>query len=84
MKGIVRSMTGFGRDESESLGRRYTVEIKTVNHRFLDVNIKMPKVISKFEAMFRHDAFAKVAAVSSYAGRLLNATVLISQSSVIW
>lgn len=53
MEGIVRSMTGFGRGENEVNGRRYAVEVKTVNHRFLDVNIKMPKVISKFDSSIR-------------------------------
>ncbi len=51
--GIVRSMTGFGRGEAENDGRRYTVEIKSVNHRFLDISIKMPKVLSKFESSVR-------------------------------
>lgn len=46
-------MTGFGRGENEVNGRRYAVEVKTVNHRFLDVNIKMPKVISKFDSSIR-------------------------------
>jgi len=46
-------MTGFGRGENECNGRRYAVEVKTVNHRFLDVNIKMPKVISKFDSSIR-------------------------------
>lgn len=52
--GIVRSMTGFGRAEAENEGRRYTVEIRSVNHRFLDVSIKMPKVLSKFESSVRN------------------------------
>lgn len=51
--GILRSMTGFGRSEAEINGRRYSVEIKSVNHRFLDINIKMPKVLSMFESSVR-------------------------------
>lgn len=39
------SMTGFGRSKSEDNGRRLTVEIKSVNHRFLDINIKMPRTL---------------------------------------
>ena len=50
---IVRSMTGFGRSEKETEGRRYSVEIKSVNHRFLDISIKMPKALSKFESSIR-------------------------------
>ena len=52
--GIVRSMTGFGRGEAENEGRRYTVEVRSVNHRFLDISIKMPKVLSKFESSVRN------------------------------
>jgi len=51
--GTARSMTGFGRSEAEKDGRRYTVEVRTVNHRFLDISIKMPKILSKFEASVR-------------------------------
>jgi len=51
--GSVRSMTGFGRSEAETDGRRYTVEVRTVNHRFLDISIKMPKLLSQFESSIR-------------------------------
>ncbi len=51
---MILSMTGFGRGEAEYEGRRYTAEIKTVNHRFLDVSIKMPKSLSKFEGRIRN------------------------------
>ena len=51
--GTARSMTGFGRSKAEIDGRRYTVEVRTVNHRFLDISIKMPKILSKFEASVR-------------------------------
>ncbi len=51
---MISSMTGFGRSEAEYDGRRYTAEVKTVNHRFLDVSIKMPRVLSKFESRVRN------------------------------
>ena len=38
-----KSMTGFGRGEAEAKGRRWTVEIRCVNHRYLDLKIKLPK-----------------------------------------
>lgn len=41
----MHSMTGFGRSKSEDGGRRLTVEIKSVNHRFLDINIRMPRTL---------------------------------------
>lgn len=46
-------MTGFGRNEVSEEKRKITVEIKSVNHRYLDVNIKMPKKLSFFEAAIR-------------------------------
>ncbi len=50
---MIRSMTGFGRSEIHEDDRRYTVEIKTVNHRYLEANIKMPKALSMFESSIR-------------------------------
>ena len=40
---MVKSMTGFGRCEAADERRRISVEMKSVNHRYLDMNIKMPK-----------------------------------------
>ncbi len=50
---MIKSMTGFGRNEVSEEKRKITVEIKSVNHRYLDVNIKMPKKLSFFEATIR-------------------------------
>lgn len=38
-----RSMTGFGRGDVESAGQSWTVEVKSVNHRFLDIKVKAPR-----------------------------------------
>ena len=46
---MIRSMTGYGRGKYEKDGRNYTVDIKTVNHRYLDINIKLPRQISYLE-----------------------------------
>lgn len=46
-------MTGFGRCELSDENRKITVELKSVNHRYLDVNIKMPKKLNFFEAGIR-------------------------------
>lgn len=51
---MIKSMTGFGRSEVSSGSRKFTVEMKTVNHRYLDVNIKMPKKLNFFEASIRN------------------------------
>ncbi len=50
---MVRSMTGFGRYELHSGDRKVTVEIKSVNHRYLDVSIRMPKRLGQFESAIR-------------------------------
>ena len=51
---MIKSMTGFGRSEIAEDNRKFTVEIKTVNHRYLDVNIKMPKKLNFFESSIRN------------------------------
>lgn len=51
---MIKSMTGFGRSEVAEDNRKFTVEIKTVNHRYLDVNIKMPKKLNFFESSIRN------------------------------
>lgn len=50
---MIKSMTGFGRQEVTEGNRKFTVEIKSVNHRYLDVNIKMPKKLNFFESSIR-------------------------------
>lgn len=39
----MRSMTGFGRAQAEQDGRKITIEIRAVNHRFLDINTRIPR-----------------------------------------
>ena len=51
---MIKSMTGFGRYEYVDEKRKFTVEIKSVNHRYLDVNIKMPKKLNFFESSIRN------------------------------
>lgn len=50
---MIKSMTGFGRCEVSENDRKFTVEMKSVNHRYLDVNIKMPKKLNFFESSIR-------------------------------
>lgn len=52
---MIKSMTGFGRCEVQEAERKITVEMKSVNHRYLDVNIKMPKKLIFFEAAIRSE-----------------------------
>ena len=50
---MIKSMTGFGRCGIQKGSRKYTVELKSVNHRYLDVNIRMPKKLNFFETAIR-------------------------------
>ena len=59
---MIKSMTGFGRCEIQKEARKFTVELKSVNHRYLDVNIRMPKKLNFFETSIR-------ALLKSYANR---------------
>ncbi len=49
----MKSMTGFGRFEIQNEQYRFTVEMKSVNHRYLDFNFKIPKKLSLFESAVR-------------------------------
>ncbi|QEK11990.1 YicC family protein [Crassaminicella thermophila] len=40
---MIRSMTGFGRGEAKDLERQFLVEVKSVNHRYNDIVVRMPK-----------------------------------------
>ena len=50
---MIKSMTGFGRCEAVTDECKISVEIKAVNHRYLDLSIKMPKKFNYFEAAMR-------------------------------
>lgn len=46
---MIKSMTGYGRGTYENDGRLYTVEIKTINHRYNDITVKLPRYLSFLE-----------------------------------
>lgn len=51
---MVKSMTGFGRaTSSEGNSRSFSIELKSVNHRYLDLNVRMPKSIISLEEKIR-------------------------------
>ena len=50
---MIKSMTGFGRGESVSEDCKVTVEIKAVNHRYCDLNMKLPRKLNYLEADIR-------------------------------
>lgn len=51
---MIRSMTGFGRSEFIKDNKKFTVEIKSVNHRYLDTSVKMPKKFNFYDAFIRN------------------------------
>jgi uncharacterized protein (TIGR00255 family) len=51
---MIKSMTGFGRSEISNEERKITVEMKSVNHRYCDISIKLPKKLNFFEAGIRN------------------------------
>lgn len=50
---MIKSMTGFGRGEYGVEGKRYLVEIKSINHRFTDISIRMPRSFNFLEDKIR-------------------------------
>ena len=50
---MIRSITGFGRGEYENEGRKYLVEIKAVNHKYSDINIRLPRFFNNMEDSIR-------------------------------
>ena len=57
---MIRSMTGYGRGKYEIDSREYTVEIKSVNNRYCDVSIKLPRSISYLEEKIKKEITSRV------------------------
>ena len=52
---MMKSMTGFGRGEFSSDSLKFTVEMKSVNHRYLDANIRIPKEYAYLDTSIRSE-----------------------------
>ena len=50
---MIKSMTGFGRYEAVKDKMKITVEMRAVNHRYLDISVRIPKKLSNFESAIR-------------------------------
>ena len=50
---MLKSMTGFGRGEGDTTLGRLLVESRSVNHRYCDINIKLPKRLTSFETRIK-------------------------------
>ena len=57
----MKSMTGFGKSKLEINGRVYNIEIKSVNHRYCDVNVRLPRSISCYENEIKKEVSNRVA-----------------------
>lgn len=57
---MIKSMTGYGKGTLTKNQKEYQVEIKSVNHRYLDISVKMPKVLSYLEETVKKEIATKV------------------------
>lgn len=57
---MIRSMTGYGRYEAENEESRLVVEIKSVNHRYCDISIRLPKILNPYENLIRKQLKEKI------------------------
>ena len=57
---MIKSMTGYGKSNLSKDLREYQIEIKSVNHRYLDISVKMPKAISYLEDVIKKEVAKKI------------------------
>ena len=57
---MIKSMTGYGKSSLSINSREYQTEIKTVNHKYIDINIKIPRTISYLEEDIRRYISSKL------------------------
>lgn len=72
---MIKSMTGFGRGTMDEEGIGFVIEIKSVNHRYLDLNIKMPRSLNSLE-----DKIRKIMALKVSRGKI---DVFITQNKAL-
>ena len=57
---MIKSMTGYGKDSLTQNSREYQIEIKSVNHRYLDISIRMPKQLTYLEEEIKKEISSKI------------------------
>lgn len=57
---MIKSMTGYGRAKLSKEDREYQIEIKSVNHRYLDISVRIPKQLSYLEEIIKKEIAKKV------------------------
>ena len=74
---MLRSMTGYGRAKYEKEGREYQVEIKSVNHKYIDLNVKIP-----YQLSFLEENIKKLVVEKVKRGKIDIAITFLNQSSL--
>lgn len=57
---MIKSMTGYGKANKTFDLKEYQVEIKSVNHRYLDISIKIPRILSYLEEEVKREISSKI------------------------
>lgn len=57
---MIKSMTGYGKAVLSNEQREYQIEIKSVNHRYLDISVKLPRILSYIEEPIKKEIASKV------------------------
>ena len=57
---MIKSMTGYGKSSLSINNREYQIEMKSVNHRYLDISVKMPRTLSYLEEEIKKEVSSKV------------------------
>lgn len=57
---MIKSMTGFGKSSLINENREYQIEIKSVNHKYLDITVKMPRILSYLEETIKKEISSKI------------------------
>jgi uncharacterized protein (TIGR00255 family) len=57
---MIRGMTGFGRSSREEAGSKFSVEVRTVNHRYCELQLRLPRALAALEPALRRQITARV------------------------
>ena len=80
---MIKSMTGYGRGKFESDGREYVIEIKTINHRYNDTSIKMPRYLNFLEDKIRQVVTKSIPRGKVEVFLIVNNTSAISKNIIV-
>ena len=83
---MIKSMTGFGRAELSSEERKVSVEIKSVNHRYLELGIKLPKKLNFLENKIRNEVkkYVERGKVDLFIMKMMGRTMNVFDITAFW